>query len=605
MKLVSVAEMRELEQVTDARGHSYSAMMAMAGQAVAGIAIALRLLEPGEHVLVLVGPGNNGGDGLVAARSLLDAGAEVTVYVWKRNIKGDENFRALKRRRRRIAILWAENDPGFTKLREELNQAELVIDALLGTGVTRPIEAQLAELLTVVREEIAARRSMDELPVPEGLFAVPRFPLIEAQTYGMQLPRSGGPSMAGLSDALLDEDDLGDDGEYEDEAGFDDLDWDQPWADDEQLPPWPELPVLAVDCPSGLNCDTGELDPAALDATVTVTFGLPKWGQLQYPGAGACGLLSVVDIGIPTEPVGALPVELIEPAYVRQWLPQRLADAHKGTFGKALIVGGSLNYTGAVGLSARGAGRAGAGLVTLAIPLPLHAALAGWLPEATWLALPGPEGCHTAEGAASLLARVEGYSALLVGPGLTTSDGARAFLDRLLAADGLDRGAWAGRVVVDADALNLLAQAADWPARLPHGSILTPHPGEMGRLTGLTASEVNARRIENARRYAAEWGHIVLLKGPHTVIASPDGRTAVLPFATAVLATAGSGDVLAGAIVAMLAQGLPAFEAAIVGAYLHGHTGMLIERSTGPAGTVAGDLPGRFPEALGQLLAGR
>ncbi len=605
MKLVNVAEMRELEQVTDARGHSYSAMMAMAGQSVAGLAITLRLLEPDEHVLVLVGPGNNGGDGLVAARALLDAGAEVTVYVWKRDVKGDENFRVLKRRRRRIAILWADNDPGFAKLREELRQVELVIDALLGTGVTRPIDAQLAELLAVVKEEIAARRSMDELPMPAGLFAVPRFPLIEAQTYGMPLPQPRGPSLAGLSDALFDEDDLGDDGEYEDEAGFDDIDWDQPWADDEQLPPWPELPVLAVDCPSGLNCDTGELDPAALDATVTATFGLPKWGQLEYPGAGACGLLSVVDIGIPPELVEALPVEVIEPAYVRQWLPQRLADAHKGTFGKALIVGGSLNYTGAVGLSARAAGRAGAGLVTLAIPLPLHAALAGWLPEATWLPLPGPEGCHTAEGAASLLAQVQGYSALLVGPGLTTSDGARAFLDRLFAVDGLDRETWAGRVVVDADALNLLAQAADWPARLPHGSILTPHPGEMGRLTGLTASEVNAQRIEHARRYAAEWGHIVLLKGPHTVIASPDGRTAVLPFATAVLATAGSGDVLAGAIVAMLAQGLPAFEAAVVGAYLHGHAGMIIERSTGPAGTVAGDLPGRFPEALGQLLAGR
>jgi len=124
MKLVNVAEMRELEQVTDARGHSYSAMMAMAGQSVAGLAITLRLLEPDEHVLVLVGPGNNGGDGLVAARALLDAGAEVTVYVWKRDVKGDENFRVLKRRRRRIAILWADNDPGFAKLREELRQVE-------------------------------------------------------------------------------------------------------------------------------------------------------------------------------------------------------------------------------------------------------------------------------------------------------------------------------------------------------------------------------------------------------------------------------------------------------------------------------------------------
>jgi ADP-dependent NAD(P)H-hydrate dehydratase / NAD(P)H-hydrate epimerase len=605
MKLVNVAEMRELEQVTDAGGHSYAAMMAMAGQSVAGIAIALRLLEPDEHVLVLVGPGNNGGDGLVAARALLDAGAQVTVYVWKRNIKGDENFRTLKRRRRRIAILWAENDPGFAKLREELNQTELVIDALLGTGVTRPIEAQLAELLAVVKEGIAMRQETAFEPETAGLFAVPHFPLIEAQAFGMPVPRPGRPSLFGPDELLAGLGDEDDD-DLSDEDEFDEMDWDDPWAHAEDMtPPWPEVPVLAVDCPSGLNCDTGELDPAALDATVTVTFGLPKWGQLEYPGAGACGLLSVVDIGIPANLVAVLPVELVEPAFVRQWLPQRTGDAHKGTFGKALIAGGSLNYTGAVGLSARAAGRAGAGLVTLAIPLPLHAALAGWLPEATWLPLHGPEGCHTAEGAAGLLAHVDGYSALLVGPGLTTNDGARAFVDRLFAADGLNRETWAGRVVVDADALNLLAQSADWPARLPYGSILTPHPGEMGRLTGLTASEVNARRIEHARRYAAEWGHIVLLKGPHTVIAAPDGRTAVLPFATAVLATAGSGDVLAGAIVAMLAQGLPAFEAAVVGAYLHGHVGMLIERSGGPAGTVAGDLPGRFPEALGQLLAGR
>ncbi|OQA47046.1 MAG: Bifunctional NAD(P)H-hydrate repair enzyme Nnr [Chloroflexi bacterium ADurb.Bin325] len=592
MKLVDTATMRDLEQATDAHGHSYAAMMALAGQAVAGIAMITRLIEPDEHVLVLVGPGNNGGDGLVAARALLDAGLDITVYVWKRDIKGDENFRMLKRRRRKIAILWADNDPDFAKLREELGRAELVIDALLGTGVTRPIEAPLSELLAMVKEVIAARRRAAKGLPPTGLLAAPHFPLLDAQTFGIPLPRPSRPFMAG-------------DDEFDDfdEEEFGDLDWDEPWSDGEA--PWPELPVLAVDCPSGLNCDTGQLDPAALEATATVTFGLPKWGQLQHPGAAACGLLGVVDIGIPPELVETLPVELIEPDYMRRWLPQRLPDAHKGTFGKALIAGGSLNYTGAVGLSARAATRAGAGLVTLAIPLSLHAALVGWLPEATWLPLPGAEGHHTAEGAASLLARADDYSALLVGPGLTTDDGPRAFVDRLFAADGLDRDAWAGRVVVDADALNLLAQTADWPARLPYGAILTPHPGEMGRLAGLTASEVNARRIENARRYAAAWGHIVLLKGPHTVIAAPDGRTAVLPFATAALATAGSGDVLAGAIVAMLAQGLPAFEAAVVGAYLHGHAGLLAERSTGPAGTVAGDLPVRFPEALGQFLSGR
>ena len=170
---------------------------------------------------------------------------------------------------------------------------------------------------------------------------------------------------------------------------------------------------------------------------------------------------------------------------------------------------------------------------------------------------------------------------------------------------GLPKDEWSGLLVVDADALNLLAKLPDWPDRLPPGSILTPHPGEMARLTGMTIRDVNARRIENALRWAAEWGHIVLLKGPHTVIAAPDGRAAVLPFALPVLATAGSGDVLAGAIVAMLAQGVPAFEASLLGAYLHGQAGLLISRTATLAGVVARDILASFPEALRQLYTGK
>jgi NAD(P)H-hydrate epimerase len=160
-------------------------------------------------------------------------------------------------------------------------------------------------------------------------------------------------------------------------------------------------------------------------------------------------------------------------------------------------------------------------------------------------------------------------------------------------------------MVVDADALNLLAKLPEWPSRLPPGSILTPHPGEMARLSGMAVGEVNARRIENGRRWAAQWGHIVLLKGPHTVVAAPDGRTAVLPFALPALATAGSGDVLAGAIVAFLAQGLPAFEAAYLGAYLHGQAGLLLTRATPSGGVVARDILASFPEALRQLYTGK
>ncbi len=612
MKLVNVQEMRRIEQAADAGGHSYATMMELAGQAVADIATGLTLVEPGERVLVLVGPGNNGGDGLVAARFLRERDHEITLYLWKRDIKGDDNFRKLKQRRRGTTILWADNDPGYAKLREEIGRSELIIDALLGTGVSRAIDGQLAEILAAVKEEIIARRNATaEIGSwPPGM---PRFPLMEAYSLGAPMPSRPVPSGLDEDDDLFDPDfDSDDSPDLFGLAGMpggafreDEEDWDEDWDDQEaQRLPWPALPVLAVDCPSGLNCDTGALDPAALPAAVTVTFACPKWGQVQYPGAGACGLLGVVDIGVPEELVAELTVELIGPEELQRWLPRRPMDAHKGTFGRALIAAGSLNYTGAAYLSAAAATRAGAGLVTLAIPMPLHAALAGTLPEVTWLPLPGPEGIHTAAGASQLLHAIQEYDALLVGPGLTSTDDAQGFVETLF-PDGLPKDRWQGRTVVDADALNLLAKLPNWPDRLPPGSILTPHPGEMARLTGATVSEVNARRIENARRWAAQWGHIVLLKGPHTVIASPDGRTAVLPFALPALATAGSGDVLAGAIVALLAQGLPAFEATFVGAYLHGQAGLLITRATPLVGAVARDILARLPEALQQLYTSR
>lgn len=609
MKLVNVQEMRSIEQAADAGGHAYATMMELAGEAVANTAMAMQLIEPGGRVLVLIGPGNNGGDGLVAARFLREMDIEITLYIWKRDIKGDGNFRKLKQRRRGTDILWADNDPDCAKLREEIRRSELIIDALLGTGAARPIDGQLAEIMAVVKDEIMARRTFEPEPGPEVL-GIPRFPLMEA--FGLGAPKPPRPAPDNFDDELFDPDFDSDErsdlfgpggmpGDVFDE-GEDEEDWDEEREDEgaQQLP-WPELPVLAVDCPSGLNCDTGALDPAAIPAALTVTFACPKWGQLQFPGAGACGLLAVADIGVPEELTAGIAVELIGPEDIQRWLPPRPADAHKGTFGKALIAGGSLNYTGAAYLSAAAATRAGAGLVTLAIPLPLHAALAGVLPEVTWLPLPGSEGVHTAAGAAKLLRATEDYDALLLGPGLTSTEDAQAFVETLFSSDGLTRDEWSGLLVVDADALNILAKLPDWPGRLPPGSILTPHPGEMARLTGMTARDVNARRIENARRWAAQWGHIVLLKGPHTVIAAPDGRTAVLPFALPVLATAGSGDVLAGAIVAMLAQGLPAFEASLVGAYLHGQAGLLISRTATLVGVVARDILASFPEALRQL----
>jgi hydroxyethylthiazole kinase-like uncharacterized protein yjeF len=595
VKIANTEEMRRLEQATDASGHSYAAMMEAAGAAAGVIADKMILVRVEKNVLVLVGPGNNGGDGLVAARFLLEAGHQVTVYVWKRDIRRDENFRKLKRRRRGIAILWADNDPDWAKLREEMRRTDLVVDALLGTGIARPIEGTLAALLAVVREELIARwhPPFMDLPVPYGM---PRFPIVEAQSLGMEPPPGLAPEDWAES---FDEAYEADEEEYDLEP------WPEEDEQEEDSPPWPVPPVLAVDCPSGLNCDTGAVDPATLPANVTVTFGVPKWGQVQYPGAGACGVLAVANIDLLPGLINDLQADLVEPETVRRWLPVRPADANKGTFGKVLIVAGSLNYTGAAYLSGSAAGRAGAGLVTLAIPAPIHSSLAGALPEVTWLPLPGPNGTHCPDGLPQLLDRLMSFDTLLIGPGLTTTDESRRFVERLFSSEALSPDIWSSRLVVDADALNILASQPDWPSRIPPWCILTPHPGEMARLTGESIAEINAQRIYTARRWAAEWGQVVVLKGAHTVIAGPDGRVAVLPFAIPTLATAGSGDVLAGAIVAMLAQGLSPFEAAACGAYVHGHAGLLIARSNGMAGATARDILEHVPEALRQLYHGK
>ena len=189
MKLVSVEEMRRIEQATDAGGHSYAAMMDMAGHAVANMVNTLVLFNPERAILILVGPGNNGGDGLVAGRYLREEEHQITVYVWKRNVKGDENFRWLKRQRRGVAILFADNDPDYANLREELRHADVVVDALLGTGATLPIEGPLANILEIARGEISVRRAAFQEPAPQPMPGAPRFPVMDALTPPRHSPR--------------------------------------------------------------------------------------------------------------------------------------------------------------------------------------------------------------------------------------------------------------------------------------------------------------------------------------------------------------------------------------------------------------------------------
>lgn len=627
MKIVTVAEMVRIERASDAAGHSYDAMMELAGRAVA--AAALRHMEPWDATggaLVLVGPGNNGGDGLVAARYLHQWEPErsVAIYCWKRKPGHDHNYEAL--RRLKLPIVHAEDDPGWARLRDMLAEADVIVDGLLGTGASRPIEGNLADLLAQVR--VAMQQRLQE----EALDGEP-----EAEP---STPQAAATALQPVAD-------------------FDFL----------RLPPYlsPALPqIVAVDCPSGLNCDSGVLDPASLRADLTVTFANPKVGHLIADGPGACGRLLVADIGVDCGLADDVQLELATPASLKRLLPARPPDAHKGTFGKALLVAGSANYTGAAHLAAAAAGRVGAGLVTLGVISSLHPVLAAGLVETTWLLLPEQLGVVSPEAVKVVLDNLDGYAALLIGPGLTQEKEAVQFVQRLLGvsserkrtaaagflasrpastqpagaaspstpltgsshlslddpveveSDAPGIGFLARRrpasgstkadnlhlpLVIDADALNALAQSEGWQARLPANGILTPHPGEMARLCGCTSAEVRAERIDLARRKAAEWSQVVLLKGAHTVVAAPDGRAVVLPFANPALATAGSGDVLAGAIVGLLSQGMAPFEAAVLGGYLHGLAGELARLEIGEAGVLAGDLLARLPEAIRRLQA--
>ena len=322
----------------------------------------------------------------------------------------------------------------------------------------------------------------------------------------------------------------------------------------------------------------------------------------------------VADIGTDPALAASVELEVATPQMIRAWLPPRPPDAHKGTFGRALIVAGSARYVGAARLAGAAAVRAGAGLVTLALPGSIHSPVAAALAEATYLLLPDELGVLTEEALGVLGEQVPQYDALLVGPGLGRERATAAFVESLLRGSlerrpvGFQRSTGHPKkeralppLVVDADGLNILAESARWSETLPPGTILTPHPGEMSRLMGCTIAQVQADRVQVTRAQAQAWGHVVVLKGAFTVVASPNGQTVLLPFANPGLASGGTGDVLAGIIVALRAQGLEPFEAAVAGAYLHGVAGELARSSLGTAGMSAGDLIHFLPEAWQRL----
>jgi NAD(P)H-hydrate epimerase len=380
-----------------------------------------------------------------------------------------------------------------------------------------------------------------------------------------------------------------------------------------------KIHVVAVDCPSGVDCETGEVADETIPAEITVTMAGVKTGLIRFPAAKFTGELRIASIG---QIEGFTKYKnnyksILDREIVSQYLPDRPLDAHKGTFGTALIVAGSINYTGAALLSGQAAYRSGAGLVTMAVPAPLHSALSGQFPEATWVLLPNETGVISAVAARVIQKNIGRATAILIGPGFGLADTTREFLSRLFTQPGSANIGDIGfihsetqnidekiniPVVMDADGLKLMSKITNWTKLLPAPAILTPHPGEMSVLTGLSTEEIQDKRFEIASQYAKKWGHVVVLKGAFTVVAAPDGKLAVVPIATPALARAGTGDVLAGLIVGLRAQGLDAFEAACAGTWIHATAGVLAAKRIGTsASVIASDVLNAISQVISDL----
>jgi hydroxyethylthiazole kinase-like uncharacterized protein yjeF len=487
LELLTPQEMGRADQLAVAQGVPSLALMEAAGLAVAEAA--RRFVRPGQRVAVLCGPGNNGGDGFVAARLLKRASFDVRLFLagQKAALKGDAAEMA-----RRFDGPVRPLDPF------QLESLHLVIDAIFGAGLARPIEGAAAEVIAAVNG-------------------------------------SG-------------------------------------------------TPVLAVDVPSGLDGATGRADGPVIQATETVTFFRRKPGHLLFPGRALCGTVHVADIGIPARVLSEIDVKTFAngPALWRDRLRWPAHGGHKYARGHAVVVSGPAHATGACRLGARGALRAGAGLVTVASPLDAVSVNAMHLTAIMLKPFEGPEGL-----AAVLEDRRK--NAVLIGPGGGVGEAMCRLVEAALRSPA--------SVVLDADALtsfagDLARLTAAIAQRAGRAVVLTPHDGEFERLFGHVAGS----RLDRARAGAAQSGAVVLLKGADTVIAASDGRAAINANAPPWLATAGSGDVLGGIITGLLAQGMPAFEAAGAAAWLHGEAAS----GFGP-GLIAEDLPERLPSVLAQL----
>jgi NAD(P)H-hydrate epimerase len=517
MRVLNAAQMREADRRTiDDIGISSLVLMENAGrQAVAAMeAVYSDLLE--RQVAVLCGRGSNGGDGFVVARTLIQRGIDVSVFLIGRvaEVRGDARINLEILGRLGLTVVEVADSQAWELHFSEVSDCTLIVDAIFGTGLNAPVSGFIESVVTDVNA-------------------------------------SG-------------------------------------------------IPVIAIDLPSGLSADSPEPIGPSIEAGLTVTLAAPKLPLVLPPSETRAGDIVIADIGIPTEVLEAVDgpkVYLATRSAMRQLLSPRTADTHKGDYGRVLVVAGSRGKTGAAYLAAIGALRSGAGLVTIATPAGCQPILAAMAPEYMTEPLSDTDAGLDPEGVDRVIDMARDVIAL--GPGLGQESGTREFIRGIVDRAGMP-------LVIDADGLNAFAGDPDrLTGREGRDVIITPHPGEMARLVGMTTDEVQASRIEIARNFAAAHHVFVVLKGHRTLIATPDEKVFINTTGNPGMATGGTGDVLAGMIAAWLAQLLDAEAACRLAVYLHGLAGDLAEADEGEVAMTSADVAAHLGDAMLELSGRR
>ncbi len=517
MRIVNAAQMREADRRTiEEIGIPSLVLMENAGRQTVAAMDAMYDDLTDRKVAVVCGRGNNGGDGFVVARTLMQRGIDVGVFLVGRvaDVRGDARTNLEILGRLGLAVVEIADSQAWELHFAEVVACNLIVDAIFGTGLNAPVSGLVESIIADINA-------------------------------------SG-------------------------------------------------IPVVAVDLPSGLSADTPEPIGESIRANHTVTLAAPKLPLVLPPGEMRCGDVVIADIGIPAEVLESVDgphLELLTRAAMRELIPPRAPDSHKGDYGRVLIVAGSLGKTGAAHLAAVGALRSGAGLVTVACPsscLPIVAALG---PE--YMTEPIDVGDDRLNPEAVDRVLEMARDAVAIGPGLGQSPATKAFVKALV-----DRATTP--LVVDADGLNAFNGDPDrLSGREGRDVIITPHPGEMGRLVGMSAHEVQANRLDVARNFAVSHHVYVVLKGHRTLVATPDGKVFINPTGNPGMATGGTGDVLTGMIAAWLAQLLDAEAACKLAVYLHGMAGDLAEADEGEIGMTSADLAAHLGDAVMELTARR